>query len=173
MRRAEYRPPRQGDTSFIAALRAKCSDPNARRTGVSTKAPHSTEKRRLFYCDGEGHIRERCPLCLKDYLRQQTRAGSHRSPPPPTHSRARYPTSRTTSNGPRKLRFAEAANTLPIVGESYGQRQVAAIVEDEDSTGAGNEPWDYVDITTYNEATVAALYQELQEDDDPDFHEGQ
>ena len=59
------------------------------------------------------------------------------------------------------------------MGESYGQRQVAAIVEDEDSTGAGNEPWDDVDITTYDETTVAALYHELQEEDDPDFHEGQ
>ena len=71
------------------------------------------------------------------------------------------------------MRFAEAANTLPIVGESYGQQQVAAIVEEEDPAAAGNEPCDDVDITIYDEATVAALYQELQEEDEPDFHSGQ
>ena len=71
------------------------------------------------------------------------------------------------------MRFAEANNTLPIVGESYGQRRVAAIEEEEPSANGGNEPWDDVDLTTYDEATVAALYQELQEEDDPDFQEGQ
>ena len=163
--------PTPGDTSFIAALRAKRSDPNSRRPGNPVKAPNQTEKRRCFYCDGEGHIRERCPLRLKDYLRHQTRVGNRRSPPP-VPSRAR-PSPRASLNGPRKVRFAEAINTLPIVGESYGQRQVAAIGEEENSASVGNEPWDDVDITTYDEATVAALYQELQEDDDPDFHEGQ
>ena len=103
----------------------------------------------------------------------ETRPGSRRQLPPPTHSRARYPSSRATPNGIRKVRFAEAANTLPIVGESYGQRRVAAIGEDEDPAGAEDEPWDDVDITTYDEATVAALYQELQEEDDSDFHSGQ
>ena len=71
------------------------------------------------------------------------------------------------------MRFAEATNTLPIVAESYGQRRVAAIEEDGDPAGAGDEPWDDVDITTYDEATVAALYQEIQEEDEPDFPEGQ
>ena len=163
--------PTPGDTSFIAALGTKRSDPNIKRAGASTKAANPTEKRRCFYCDGEGHIRERCPLHLKDYLRQQTRTGSRRQPLPPTP--ARYPSSRATPNGSRKVRFAEAANTLPIVGESYGQRRVAAIGEDEDPAGTGNEPWDDVDITTYDEATVAALYQELQEEDELDFHKGQ
>ena len=171
MRPAGVQAPTPGDTSFIAALRAKRSDPHSRRPGNPVKAPNQTEKRRCFYCDGEGHIRERCPLRPKDYLRHQTRAGNRRSPPP-IPSRAR-PSPRATLNGPRKVRFAEAINTLPIVGESYDQRQVAAIGEEENSASVGNEPWDDVDITTYDEATVAALYQELQEDDDPDFHEGQ
>ena len=162
--------PTPGDTSFIAALRAKRSDLNPRRPG-NFQTPNQTEKRRCFYCDGEGHIRERCPLRLKDYLRQQTRGGARRSPPP-APSRAR-PSPRSTLTGPRKVRFAEASNTLPIVGESYGQRRVAAIEEEEHSANGGNEPWDDVDLTTYDEATVAALYQELQEEDDPDFQEGQ
>ena len=50
---------------------------------------------------------------------------------------------------------------------------MAAIGEDEDPAGAEDEPWDDVDITTYDEATVAALYQELQEEDESDFHSGQ
>ena len=140
--------PTPGDTSFIAALRARRSDPNAGRPGNFVKAPSPTEKRRCFYCDGEGHIRERCPLRLKDYLRQQTRLGNHRSPPP-VPSRAR-PSPRATLNGTRKVRFAESANTLPIVGESYGRRQVAAIGEEEDPASVGSEPWDDVDITTYD-----------------------
>ena len=71
------------------------------------------------------------------------------------------------------MRFAEASNTLPIVGESYDQRRVAALEEGEHSADVGDEPWDDVDLTTYDEATVAALYQELQEEEDPDFQEGQ
>ena len=47
--------PVPGDTSFIAALRARRPNTNASGTGIS-------EKHRCFYCDGEGHIRDRCPL---------------------------------------------------------------------------------------------------------------
>ena len=74
--------PTPGDTSFIAALRTKRSDPKIRRNGAPTKAVNlnPTKRRRCFYCDGEGHIRERCPLLLKYYLHQQTRMGSRRPP---------------------------------------------------------------------------------------------
>ena len=42
-----------------------------------------------------------------------------------------------------------------------------------DSPGTVDDPWDDVDLTTYDEATVAALYEELQEEEEPDFPEGQ
>ena len=63
--------PTPGDTSFIAALKAQRPSPNTSGTGTN-------EKRQCFYCDGEGHIRDRCPTRLKDYLQQQTRMGNRR-----------------------------------------------------------------------------------------------
>ena len=74
--------------------------------------------------------------------------------------------------GSRRVRFAEAANSLPMVAESYGRRQVTALEGDEDTPGAVDDSWDDVDLTTYDKATVAALYDELQEEEDPDFPEG-
>ena len=142
--------PIPGDTSFIAVLRAR--RPSTRAHGAST-----TEKRRCFYCDGEGHIRDRCPTRLKDYLRQQTRMGNQH-PPPPYSSKTRHPLPRPGMAGSKRVRFAEAANTLPTVAESYGRCQVAALEGDEDSPGAVDDSWDDVDLTTYDEATVAALY---------------
>ena len=77
------------------------------------------------------------------------------------------------------MKLAEASQTFPIVNESYGQGRVTAI--EEDSTTVDNpEDQDLlagVDLTTLDEATVAALYEELQQpdldDDDSDFPEGQ
>ena len=160
--------PTPGDTSFIAALRAR--RPNANTNGASP-----TEKRRCFYCDGEGHIPDRCPTSIKDYLRQQTRMGNRQTPPPPqTLGKARHPLHRSTTAGPKKVKFAEAANTLPTVAESYGKQQVAALKGDMDSSGAVDESWGMTwYLTTYDEATVAALYDELQDEDEPDFLEGQ
>ena len=59
--------------------------------------------------------------------------------------------------------------------ESYGRRQVAALEEDVGVSGAEDEPWNDMDLTTYDEATVAALYEELQDlpEDGTDFPEGQ
>ena len=58
--------PTPGDTTFIAALKGRHPELN---TG-------STDKHRCFYCGGEGHLRERCPTRLQDYLRQQVRPGN-------------------------------------------------------------------------------------------------
>ena len=158
--------PTPGNTSFIATVRAR--RPNANTGGTNT-----TEKRRCFYCDGEGHIRDRCPTRLKEYLRQQTRMGNRRTPPTQTYGKARYPSPWSTAAGPKKVKFAEATNTLPIVAESYGKWHVAVLEGDTDAANVVEEPWDDVDLTTYDEATVAALYEELQEEDEPDFPEGQ
>ena len=158
--------PTPGDTSFIDALRARLPSTNASGTGT-------TEKRRCFYCDGEGHIRDRCPTSLKDYLCQQTRVGNRR--PPQAPSRARQPLHRPAAANTKKVKLAEATNTLPIVAESYGRRQVAALKEDVGASVAEEEPLNNVDLTTYDEATMAALYEELQDipEDGTDFLEGQ
>ena len=80
---------------------------------------------------------------------------------------------RPTTAGTKKVKFAEATNTLPIVAESYGKRHVAALGEGAGASEAEDEPWDDVDLTTYDENTVAVLYEELQDEDEPDFFEGQ
>ena len=48
-----------------------------------------------------------------------------------------------------------------------------ALEGEDDSFGAEDDSWDDVDITTYDEAIVAAQYEELQEEEDPDFLEWQ
>ena len=74
----------------------------------------------------------------------------------------------------KQVKFAEATNTLPVA-ESYGKRRIAALEEDAGASGAEDDPWEDVDLTTYDEATVAALYEELQDvpKDEPDLLEGQ
>ena len=98
--------PTPGDTSFITALRG-------RRPALSAG---STKKHRCFYCDGEGHIKERCPIRLRDCLRQQVRPRNGRLPL--TNSRAGPAPHRTPASGAKQVRFAKAANILPIVAES-------------------------------------------------------
>ena len=85
----------------------------------------------------------------------------------------RHPLPRPNPASSRRVRFAEAANTLPTVAKSYGRRRIAALDGENDSPGVEDDSWDDVDITTYEEATVAALYEELQEEEDLDFLEGQ
>ncbi len=95
--------------------------------------------------------------------------------PPQALGRARHPLHRSAASGTKKVKFAKATNTLPIVAESYGKPHVAALEEDTGASGAEDEPWNDVDLTTYDEATVAALYEELQDipEDELDFLEGQ
>ena len=121
---------------------------------------------------GKATFGDRCPTRLKDYLRQQTRMGSRR-PTLPISSKTRHPLPRSSLTSPRRVRFAEAANTLPTVAESYGRCRIAALEGEDDSPWAVDDSWDDVDLTMYDEATVAALYEELQEEEDPDFLEGQ
>ena len=161
--------PTPRDTSFIAAMKAWRSGPNTGGTGGTG----TTDKRRCFYCDGEGHIRDRCPTRLRDCLRQQTRMGNQRSPQ--ALGRVQPPLHRSSASGAKQVRFAEATNTLPIVAESYGRWRIAALEEDVGPAEAEDDPLEEVDLTTYDEATVAVLYEELQElpEDEPDFLEGQ
>ena len=92
---------------------------------------------------------------------------------PPSSGKTRHPLPWSSLANPRRVRFAQAANTLPTVAESYGRCRIATFEGEDDSPGAVDDPWDDVDLTTYDEATVAALYEEVQEEEDPDFLEGQ
>ena len=59
----------------------------------------------------------------------------------------------------KQVKFAEASQTFPVVNESYGKGRIAAI--NEDTTLSDNpedqDLLDGVDLTTLDEATVAAL----------------
>ena len=123
--------PTPGDTSFIAAMKARRPGPNA--GGAS-----ATEKQPCYYCDGEGHIHDRCPTHLKDYLQQQPRMGNR--PPLQALGRVRPPLHWSSASGTKQVKFAEATNTLPIVAESYGKRRIAALEEDARASGAEDDP---------------------------------
>ena len=68
---------------------------------------------------------------------------------------------------------------LPVVAEGYGRNRVAAIADDEESADVpdGQDLLADVDLATLDEATVAALYKELQQPDllnnELDFPDGQ
>ena len=96
-----------------------------------------------------------------------------RRPTPPTSGKTRHPLPRSNLTNPRRVRFAEAANTSPTVSESYRRCRIATLEGEDDSPGVGDDSWDDVDITTYDEANVAAMYEELQEEEEEDFLEGQ
>ena len=155
--------PMPGDTSFIAALKG-------RRPALSSG---TTEKSQCFYCDGEGHIKEHCPTCIRDCLRQQARMGNQR--PPLANSRARLAQQCSPAPGRKQVRLAEAANTLLIVAESYGRQQIAEMEEHAGPSGVEDDPLADVDLATYDEATVTVLYEELLDlpEDEPDFFKGQ
>ena len=132
-----------------------------------------------YYCDEEGHFKERCPTRLKDFLKQRADKGNRRP------GRSAAPTGnrnfRATSPAARKkqVKFAEANQTLPVVAESYGRRRIAAIAEEAEPSdlSGGQDLLADVDLARLDEATVAALYEELQQPDlsdgELDFPDGQ
>ena len=114
-----------GDTSFIAGLKGKRAD-----AGKGT-----TSRRKCYYCDEEGHFKERCPTRLKDFLKQRADKGSW------CRGRFSNPTngwsSRTTSPAVRKkqVKFAEASQILPVVAESYGKKTARSILMERQTGG--------------------------------------
>ena len=73
----------------------------------------------------------------------------------------------------------ESQQTLPVVADSYGCKWVAALEDDSGTQDAQDcsDLLDGVDLATLDQATVAALYEELQEaesdEEETDFHDGQ
>ena len=149
------------------------------RARRSEAGKSSGPKHKCYYCDEEGHYKERCPTRLKDFLHQRADKGQRKSSRPLslTGNRAARATSPATRR--KQVKFAEASQTFPVVNESYVKGRVTAI--EEDSTTMDNpEDQDLLagaDLTTLDEATVATLYEELQQPDlddgDSDFPEGQ
>ena len=92
--------------------------------------------------------------------------------PPHANGKVRPALHRSSAPGAKEVRFVEAANTLPIVAESYGKWRIAALEEDAGPSGAEDDPLDDVDLATYDEATVYDELHDLSEDE-LDFFEGQ
>ena len=73
----------------------------------------------------------------------------------------------------------EAQQTLPVVADSYGRSRVAAFESDGDAPDSQecSDLLGGVDLANLDEAMVAALYEELQEqeedEEEVDFHDGQ
>ena len=105
--------PVPGDTSFIATLKGWRTD--------AGKSPNSCCK--CYYCDKEGHFKERCLTRLKDFLKQRANKGNRRTSRPQTAASSR--TSRTASPAAwkKQVKFVEASQTLPVVAESYGKKE--------------------------------------------------
>lgn len=153
--------PTPSDTSFIATLRNRPSQNSA-------KGP--SKDKQCYYCGGTGHFKDRCSLRLKDYLQKKAKGGplrfrqdARRSPQKPA---------RTTLT--RTSQMAEAHQTTPTVTEGYGK---VATIADED---AGEDILDEVDLSTMDDATISALFDEMQIEDDEedpgqqeDFSNGQ
>ena len=161
--------PLPGDHSFIAAMRARRAE-----AGRS-----SGPKRKCYYCDEEGHYKERCPTRLKDFLRQRADKGQKKLGRSSSLTGNRTARATSPATRRREMKFAEATQTFPVVNESYGKGRVAAI-NDEATPVDNPEDQDLladVDLTALDEATVAALYEDLQQPDlddaDLDFLEGQ
>ena len=161
--------PIPGDTSFIAALKGKLAD----------AGKGATSRRKCYYCDKEGHFKERCPTRLKDFLKQRADKGSRRPGHLPTTTNGRNSQTTSPAACKKQVKFAEASQTLPVIAESYGKKGIAAIADDTnpDDTPEDQDLLADVDLAALDEATVAALYEELQApdllEDGLDFAEGQ
>ena len=172
--------PVPGDSSFVGAIRNRQANPGPSRATVAN--------RKCFYCEDVGHFKERCPIRLKDILKNRgLTSKSIRGRTPRTSApanRARPGTSSTS----RRWNPPEARYTTPVVTDGYtstqpgrristieerGEEEVLDSVEEDDGIFE-------TDLTLMDEATVAALYEEFKDvpiegppEEEKDFAEGQ
>ena len=180
--------PTPGDTSVLASINSRSTQPQLNRN----------PDRRCFYCDETGHLKERCPTRLKDFLKNRQPRTTTRVPPrkatgttPARRGGSTASASLTRpggySNASRRqaLTSAEARDfSLPNhrQWESKPRRQVAAIEEEypEEAVAAletDEDVLDTCDFSALDDNTIAALYEEMAAEgplyEDEDFPEGQ
>ena len=183
--------PAQTDTSVLASIGPKTAGTQANRN----------PDRRCFYCDEVGHLKERCPARLKDFLRNRQPRAANRLPPRRTSGTTtarKFGTSTATgltrpggySNASRRQAMTSAeARDFPGINDRYKRapprRQVATIEEEspEETVAtleADDDIFDTCDFSTVDDQTIAALYEEMAAEDPPaqfaeeeDFSEGQ
>ena len=188
--------PIPGDTSVLASIGARSSGPQANRT----------PDRRCFFCDEVGHLKDRCPIRLREFLRnRQTRTNSRaplrRTPGAAPTRRGGFSASTGLmrpggySDASRRQAMASAeAQAFPGIRNRFGparpRRQVATIEEGEAESPeeivanleahTDTDILDSYDFSAVDDQTIAALYEEMAEDDaltpfieEGDFPEGQ
>ena len=178
--------PLPGDSSYIAALQIPGQPPRLPPRGRNPGFPSSDK--RCFYCEGTGHLKDRCPLRLKDLMQQRSqglpRLGDQtgrnpfrlqekgntnpfrmNSPAPPS----RKPSGSSATHG-RQVRFsADTRQTWPYVSDGYARGHVAAL----DSQTEDIDPQDDLDFMSLDEQTIAALYAGLQDNQQEDEEDPQ
>ena len=169
--------PIPSDTSVLAAIGSKSSSMQANRN----------PDRRCFYCDEVGHMKERCPARLKDFLRERLPRANNRLPPRrPTGTTATRRGGPSTSTGltrpggysnasRRQAMMSAEARDFPGLRSRYGEsrprRQVAAIEEEEcqeetvAALDANADIMDEYDFSAIDDQTIAALYEEMASED--------
>ena len=185
--------PTPSDTSVLAAI-------GSRSSGAQT---NRNPDRRCFYCDDPGHLKERCPARLQDFIKDRLPRTTNRLPLRRTTTTRvtaarRGGTSAATglhrpggySNASRRQAMTSAeARDFPSIYNQYGaprpRRHVAALEEEDPEEAvatleADTDILDTYDLSTLDDQTIAALYEEMAAEDhlpdhagEEDFPEGQ
>ena len=127
-------------------------------------------------------MKEKCPIRLRDLMRSAGLFRNQKFRGNRGASTGRRPYSGITT---RKVTSSDTGATAPATTGDYRATQIATIEEspeDDDlpQVGESVEIFEELDFNTMDEATIAALYEEIRDipiemprQDDSDFPEGQ
>ena len=174
--------PQPSDTSFVGAIRGRPT----LRGGMTRPTPSG---RQCFYCGEVGHMKEKCPIRLRDLLRAKGVFRNQRfrgSRGAAANVGNRLPSGAANKKGTA----SEVRFSTPTTTEGYGSnslpRRISAIEEQQEEeedlpqVSDSADVLDELDFNTLDEATIAALYEEIRDipiemprQEDSDFREGQ
>ena len=145
--------------------------------------------RQCFYCGEVGHMKEKCPIRLRDLLRAKGVFRNQRfrgSRGAAANLGNRLPSGAANKKGTA----SEVRFSVPATTEGYGSnslpRRISAIEEQQEEeedlpqVSDSTDVLDELGFNTLDEATIAALYEEIRDipiemprQEDSDFREGQ